>query len=210
MSNPTGRIETYSDGVFAIAITLLILEIKIPPHDSINSSHTLLDAITEHWSSWLAFVLSFFNLTIAWANHHNAIRLINKTSPSFIFVNGFFLLTVAIIPYPTSLLGEYINTASAQTAILVYCLAIFLHSFAWILLMHVMVKPLDLTKDEKARKEVLKQRANCIFGFFIYLAICIVAYWLPWVALTLVIGLYLFWIFVAVNMKVEDDVVQAT
>ncbi len=205
MHNSTARIETYSDGVFAIAITLLILEIKVPPPESINSSHTLLHAITEHWSSWLAFLLSFFNLTIAWVNHHNAIKLICRTSPTFIFVNGFFLLTVAIIPYPTSLLAEYINSDSAHTAVLIYCLSIFLHSFAWILIFQSMIRPKDLTKDENARKEVLKQRANCIFGFFLYFGICFLSYWFPWIALLLVIALYLFWIFVAVTTKVEDE-----
>ncbi len=204
MQNSTTRLETFSDGVFAIAITLLILEIKIPPHETISSNHSLLNAITGHWTSWLAFLLSFFNLLISWVNHHNAFKLISSTSPLFNFVNGFFLLTVAIIPFPTSLLAEYINTESADTAVMIYCLAITLHSIAWILFFNSMIRPKDLTKDEKAMKEVRKQRGNCIFGSFLYFGICILAYWLPWIALLLVIGLYLFWIYVAVTTKVEE------
>jgi uncharacterized membrane protein len=205
MNNSTTRLETFSDGVFAIAITLLILEIKVPPHDTITSNHSLLHAITGHWTSWLAFIISFFNLTISWVNHHNAFKLICKTSPLFNFVNGFFLLTIAIIPYPTSLLAEYINTDSAHTAVMIYCLSITLHSVAWILIFNSMIFPKDLTKDEHARKEVLKQRSNCVFGSFLYLGICTLAYWFPWIALFMMIALYFFWIYVAITTKVQAE-----
>src|SRR5205085_1947610 len=102
MPHPTARLETFCDGVFAIAVTLLILEIKVPVIATINSTHTLVDALKEQWPSWMAFLLSFGTILIAWANHHGAFKLISRSSPLFNFINGFFLLTIVILPYPTS------------------------------------------------------------------------------------------------------------
>ncbi|MBP7240307.1 MAG: DUF1211 domain-containing protein, partial [Saprospiraceae bacterium] len=81
--NPTSRLEAFCDGVFAIAITLLILEIKVPGLEAINSTHTLAHALWEEWPSWFAFLLSFGTILIAWSNHHGALKLINKSSSIF-------------------------------------------------------------------------------------------------------------------------------
>jgi len=73
------RLEAFSDGVFAIAITLLIIEIKVPHHDEIQSAAELWRAIGHLWPSFLAYVLGFVIILVSWVNHHNGMKLIDKT-----------------------------------------------------------------------------------------------------------------------------------
>jgi uncharacterized membrane protein len=204
MHNPTSRLETFCDGVFAIAITLLILGIKVPMKENISSSHTLLQALTEAWPSWFAFLLSFGSILVTWSNHHSAFKQINKSSALFNYVNGFFLLTIVILPYPTALLAEYINTDSARTAILVYCLALVLHNVAWILLFQTILKPKSLSKNEAAKKIILKGRKHSIHGFIAYALIAILATWFPMIALCLLALLWVIWIIIGIFMSGID------
>ena len=114
--NPNSRLEAFCDGVFAIALTLLIIDIKIPSTIEINNTADFWLAIKHITPSIFAFVLSFIIILITWVNHHNSFTLINKSAPSFIYANGFLLLTVVFIPFPTSLLGEHILTDHASPA----------------------------------------------------------------------------------------------
>jgi len=101
----TGRLETFSDGVFAIAITLLILDVRLPEgHDPL--SHKLADA----WPAYLAYVISFLIIGIMWANHHSIFRLIDRTSHGLIVANLLLLMCVSFIPFPTSVLSEHLRT----------------------------------------------------------------------------------------------------
>ena len=112
-ANPNSRLEAFCDGVFAIALTLLIIDIKIPSTEKINTTSDFWLALKHIAPSVLAFVLSFIIILITWVNHHASLKLVNKSSPSFIYANGFMLLTVVFIPFPTSLMGEYILTDHA-------------------------------------------------------------------------------------------------
>src|SRR5215471_15195113 len=107
------RLEAFCDGVFAIAITLLIIDIRIPPAIPITNSDELFRAIGNLLPSILAFLLSFITIFITWVNHHEAMKLVHKSSSQFIYANGLLLLTVVFVPFPTSLLGEFVLTASA-------------------------------------------------------------------------------------------------
>src|SRR5258705_269233 len=109
-TNPNSRLEAFCDGVFAIALTLLIIDIKIPSTEKINTTADFWLALKHIAPSIFAFVLSFIIILITWVNHHGALRLANKTSPSFIYANGFLLLSVVFMPFPTALMGEYILT----------------------------------------------------------------------------------------------------
>lgn len=106
------RLETFCDGIFAIAITLLILEIKVPSIVSIHSSADLKHRLLFDWPSWFAFLLSFISMFIAWVNHHHFMKQISpeKTSNSFMYAHGLFVLTLIVYPFTTSLLAEYLNT----------------------------------------------------------------------------------------------------
>src|SRR6476469_7762054 len=105
---PNSRIETFCDGVFAIALTLLIIDIKIPAPDAIATTRELWLALRHLTPSVLSFVLSFAIILITWVNHHSVFRLVNKSSAGFIYANGFLLLTVVFMPFPTALVGAYL------------------------------------------------------------------------------------------------------
>src|SRR5436190_19010898 len=116
------RLETFCDGVFAIAMTLLILEIKIPPLESMHSVADVWHGVVRLWPSFIALSFSFLIIFISWIGHHNLFKALDKTSPQFQFANAFFLFTVIIIPFPTSFMAEYLDTPYAQPAIVVYSL----------------------------------------------------------------------------------------
>ena len=111
----TGRLEAFSDGVFAIAITLLILEIPI----TTNSKH-LGPELLHRWPSFLAYAISFVVILIMWVNHHMVFKLIDHADRRFLMINGFLLMLITFVNYPTALLADYLTTPQSRTAMLVY------------------------------------------------------------------------------------------
>jgi uncharacterized membrane protein len=100
------RLEAFSDGVFAIVITLMILEIKVPHVELSNLNQALVHTIPE----FLSFGLSFIIIGVYWVSHHNMLHFISKVDRNALWLNIFTLLTICIIPFPTALLGDYPNT----------------------------------------------------------------------------------------------------
>lgn len=114
----TGRIETFSDGVFAIAITLLIIEIGVP---HVEGAESLFERLVHLWPSYLGYAISFIVIGTVWANHHNRFRLISRSDHVLLFLNVVFLMCVAFLPFPTALLAEYIREEEHRiTAVAVY------------------------------------------------------------------------------------------
>ena len=109
--NDTGRIEAFSDGVFAIAITLLVIEIGVP---HLEEGTTLFGALVEQWPSYLGYVISFLQIGVIWANHHNRFRFIERSDHGLLFLNILFLMCVAFIPFPTALLAEYLERTASE------------------------------------------------------------------------------------------------
>ena len=129
----TGRIEAFSDGVFAIAITLLILEIRVPHPPSGEAVH-LLAALLRLWPSYLALVLSFTMIGIYWANHHYLFKLFEKTDHGLNLLNLLFLLCITFVPFPTAVLGDYLtDAANQQIAATFYAVGLLLPAVAWLL-----------------------------------------------------------------------------
>jgi uncharacterized membrane protein len=112
--NDTGRIEAFSDGVFAIAITLLVIEIGVPHLDDEPVGTTLFGALIEQWPSYLGYAISFLQIGVIWANHHNRFRFIARSDHLLLFLNILFLMCVAFIPFPTALLAEYLQGSDAE------------------------------------------------------------------------------------------------
>jgi uncharacterized membrane protein len=119
-SNSNTRLEAFCDGVFAVALTLLIIDIKIPANVTINTTNDFWLALQHLLPSIFAFLLSFTIVLISWVNHHGTMKLINKSSPAFIYANGFLLLTIVILPFPTALLSEHLFTDHATPAVVIY------------------------------------------------------------------------------------------
>lgn len=118
--NDTGRIEAFSDGVFAIAITLLVIEIGVPHLENEPEGTTLFGALMGQWPSYLAYAISFLQIGVIWANHHNRFTYILRSDHILLFLNILFLMCVAFIPFPTALLAEYIESAERTTAVALY------------------------------------------------------------------------------------------
>jgi uncharacterized membrane protein len=125
----TARFETFSDGVFAIAATLLVLSFTVSGPD-------LSSQLTHLWPAYLAYITSFVTIGIIWMNHHHTVSLIARTDRTFLFVNNLLLLTVAFLPFPTRLIGDYIrDPGERQAAALAYSATLvvmaILHQVWW-------------------------------------------------------------------------------
>jgi uncharacterized membrane protein len=101
----TNRAEAFSDGVFAIAATLLVLELKVPHVEPGGLSVALL----ERWPSYATYVVSFLTIGIIWVNHHAVMERIKNVNRPLLFLNLVFLMAVAAIPFPTALLADYLQ-----------------------------------------------------------------------------------------------------
>src|SRR5215813_4514606 len=121
METETTRIEAFSDGMFAIAITLLILEVKVP---AAEQGH-LAEALLRQWPSYLAFCLSFFYIGIMWMNHHRMFTHIKRSNDTLLVLNLLLLLGVTAVPFPTAVLASRLGT-SDQRAAAVFYNAVFL------------------------------------------------------------------------------------
>src|SRR5437773_10644836 len=116
----TGRIEAFSDGVFAVAITLLVLNIKIPP-DNLLDDNNLWKQLLLQWPMLLAFVTSFATIGIMWINHHRLFNYIKHTDTGLLLLNLLLLLVIVFIPYPTAVVAQqYVLNPEMHDAALLY------------------------------------------------------------------------------------------
>jgi uncharacterized membrane protein len=113
----TSRIEAFSDGVFAIAITLLVLDIHVP---EIKGDQSLLTALLKQWTNYLAFLVGFFTILICWINHHVMFEYIHKANSTLLMLNGLKLLVISFTPFVTAVLSKYIGTPQQSTAVTIY------------------------------------------------------------------------------------------
>lgn len=131
MTTETARVEAFSDGVFAIAITLLILEIKVPSPGSGQLSAQLL----RQWPSYVSFVISFAFIGIMWINHHRLFTHIKRCDDILLIFNLLLLLGVTAVPFPTSVLAAYLGQRDQQTAALLfngtYCFIAIAFNVLW-------------------------------------------------------------------------------
>jgi uncharacterized membrane protein len=101
------RIEAFSDGVFAIVVTLLVLELKVPDLHDTNSASELGQRLLEHLPSFLSWLISFLIVCRFWLNHHYVLGLARHANYVLAWLNSFFLLFQSFIPFPTALMGKY-------------------------------------------------------------------------------------------------------
>jgi uncharacterized membrane protein len=115
----TNRTEAFSDGVLAIAITLLVLDLRVPARATLNGS--LAHALGQEWPALFAYVTSFLVIGIIWVNHHAMFNLIGRVDRVALFLNLLLLMCVAAIPFTTALLSEYLTSAAnGRAAAVVY------------------------------------------------------------------------------------------
>ena len=110
------RLETFADGVFAIAATLLIIDVGLPGevHGSLG------DALLDIWPQYAAYAVSFVTIGIMWVNHHRLVRQLGRVDDAFLFLNLGLLGCIAFVPFPTRILAEFVRTDDGRAAALLY------------------------------------------------------------------------------------------
>ena len=189
--HPNSRLEAFCDGVFAIALTLLIIDIRVPASEGIRTTRELWLALRHLGPAIVAFVVSFGVILITWVNHHRFFRLVNKSSGPFVYANGFLLLTVVFMPFPTALVGEYLLTDHVAPAVIIYNAVTAVQAVSWIL---VTGAGLRLTKDEKSAARVRNFHRNGYFALVIYSLLAFTAAWFPLTIAVVTTILWAYWL----------------
>jgi uncharacterized membrane protein len=172
LDSETSRVEAFSDGVFAIAITLLILEIKVPP----LTSEPLTILLLRQWPSYVAFLLSFAFIGIMWMNHHRLFTHIRHCDHALLVLNLLLLLGVSVVPFPTAVLASRLGRQDARVAAALYngtylCIAIVFNLlWRYAASSH---RLLGKNADRRAVDRITRQYA---FGPLMY-AVCLAVGW---------------------------------
>jgi len=175
----TGRIEAFSDGVFAIAITLLVLDIGVPESDFGNLWH----GIGHQWPSYLAYATSFITIGGIWMAHHAMFRRLRYANTRVMQVNLLLLMAVAFLPFPTRLVAEAIRSADAERAAVIFY-------GLWLLVISVVIGALwgtvardpELLEPEVTEAEVKAILLRTTPGLGFYAAVIALAIVAPQVA----------------------------
>lgn len=125
------RLIFFSDAVFAIAITLLALEIRLPATEELLSNSQLASQLAGMWHEYLAYIMSFLVIGTFWMAHHRKYRLIKHYDGGLLFLNLLFLMVVAFIPFPSSIISKYPDRAATIFYALVMLLAGLLLAVIW-------------------------------------------------------------------------------
>lgn len=178
------RAEAFSDGVFAVAITLLVLELKVP-----GGEGPLLHRLLTIWPSYLAYVVSFLTIGIMWLNHHTMFAHIVRVNRALLLLNLLLLMVVAVVPFPTALvgeeLGEHLHGGDAKTIVVAYGLVMILMSICFSAVWWYVVAHPRLLDEGLAPETVRRSVPRFGLGFFGYVAATLIALASPLTALVL-------------------------
>lgn len=192
----TVRIETFSDGVFCIAITLLSIEIGVEVKEHTTNA-SLTEALIHKWPICLAYVISFVNVLLAWIGHHGLFKNLRDTNNAVMISNGVLLMLVALVPFPTKTLGTFLLSDALQTAVIFYTGYFVLMSVAFKLLWYTASRNKSLLVHGTTDKQIKQITKTENIGLLCNSIIMIVAFINPWAALILSFIMWIYWIFIA-------------
>ncbi|MEO8973760.1 MAG: TMEM175 family protein [Ktedonobacteraceae bacterium] len=193
LEKETGRIEAFSDGVFAVAITLLVFDLQVP--QGTFSIVGLGSALLHQWPFYLAFLTSFATILIMWISHHSIFKMVYRSNTPFLFANGFLLLTVTAVPFPTSLVAEYLNKPAAAMACAVYAGIFVIVNLAYNVLLWTVRKHRYLLKPEVSDAQLKMTTRNALLGLPLYLIATVVAFLNLYISIGICSALWVFWAF---------------
>ena len=180
----TGRVEAFSDGVFAIAITLLIIEVHVPHR---SHAETLGHALLRLWPSYAGYLTSFLTIGVMWINHHHVFSYVARADRTLLFLNTLLLMLIAFVPFPTAVLAQFIETDGARAAAVLYGATLTLTAilfFAWWRYISVDRR---LIADHVSDAEIADVTSAYTPGTLLYGSAALLAFASPWVSA----GLYL-------------------
>jgi uncharacterized membrane protein len=193
LQKETLRIETFSDGVFCIAVTLLSIEIGVELHGDVTNKE-LSHALLAKWPLYVAYVISFINVLLAWIGHHGLFKMLHKTDNTIMITNGLLLMMVALVPFPTKTLGEFLLTNGLQTAVIFYTGYFVLISLAFRLLWYAAIRKAGILSADVTQKQIKQTTRNENIGLICNAIIFGVAFINPWVALALSFAMWVYWV----------------
>ena len=187
---PTGRLQALSDGVYAIAITLLVLDIVVPA----GADSDLLGSLGKLWASYLAYVVSFATIGASWLGHNVITEYLERADAAFIRLNLLLLLIVAFLPFPTRLFADYIRQDGPErVAVTVYGISLLLSStLLWVLWRYAVHA--RLVRPDAADEEVALLTQRLTPGLAGYLVLIVAGLFVPVVAVAGYLAIALFYI----------------
>lgn len=193
MEKETVRIENFSDAVFAIAITLLVLDLHVPDTEIVKNGADLWNYLKNDWASFLAFTLSFFSIFIMWVNHHKIFKQIYNRNTAIMFANGLILFLVSAVSYPTALLARFFNGEASSTVVAFYTGIFVLINLSYNLLWFFASRNRKHLRPEITNLAIKKIRNNYLYGFPTYLIAFGLSFQFPTIALLISMLLWIFW-----------------
>lgn len=172
------RLEAFCDAVFAIALTLLIIDIRLPETGAATSNAALWSALSRLGPAVFALLLSFVVILITWINHHNTLQLVRRNSVAFMYANGLLLLSVVFIPFTTSLLGDFILTRAASPAVVLYDGVLAIQAAGWVAVTGAALRG-GLASGGTAVAELGRRRNSGYGAVGLYALLALLALWLP-------------------------------
>lgn len=189
----TARIETFSDGVFCIAITLLSIEIGVEVTGN-KTNATLLTAIIQKWPIYIAYLISFMNVLLAWIGHHSLFKHLRAVDNGVMISNGVLLMIVALVPFPTKTLGLFLLTGALRTAVIFYTAYFVLISIGFRMLWYTVVRKKILLLNSITEEKIRQITKTENIGLICNVVIMLVAFLNPWAALVLSFAMWVYWI----------------
>lgn len=173
----TSRLESFSDGVLAVAITLLVLNITVP---SVKPHASLAAALAAQWPSYAAYVISFVTIGIIWINHHAMLSRLRQADHAILMLNNLLLLTVVVIPFATSLLAKYLKVGHhGNLAAVVYGGVLLAMAAAFSLLNHHMLfRKQHLLSSQlslERRKQIFRRAVSGVLPYVVATALAAVS-----------------------------------
>jgi uncharacterized membrane protein len=191
----TVRTEAFSDGVFAIAITLLVLEIRIPVAGATRHGRDLLAALGHLWPSFLGYVLSFLTIGIMWANHHSIFRHVRRADRCFVMLNIVLLMCISFLPFPTAILAQYLpEQEGRRAAVALYSATLEVIALAYNALWWYAVgreRLLDPGADRRAVRTISRRYALGPLAYGLSFGLAFVNVWASLAVNGLLAGFYL-------------------
>lgn len=205
MEKETVRIESFSDAVFAISITLLVLDLHVPDPNVVKNGSELLNYLRGEWTSYLAFTLSFFSIFIMWLHHHKIFKQIYIRNNAIMFSNGLILFLVSVVSYPTALLARYFNGEASQIAVAFYTGIFVLINLSYNLLWLIASQNKKLLREGITNTAIRKMRNNYLYGLPTYVIAFGLSFQFPTISLVISMILWVFWAISSGKINVSQE-----
>jgi uncharacterized membrane protein len=195
----SSRVEAFSDGVFAVAITLLVLGLKAPEHRG-----TMLHDLLAQWPAYVAYLASFAYVGVIWVNHHQLFARIARVNAGLLWRNLALLLTTSVLPFPTAVIGSAFqlgDRADESAALAFYAATGATTAATWLLLFHFLSRSPRLLEEEGHAAFFAGERHRAGAGIILYAVSGLCALWNPVAGLAIACVLPVFYAVTSTGLR---------